>query len=315
MDDVWFGGLTRNPWDLNQGASGSSAGSASATAAGLVPFAIGTETWGSIVAPCTRCGVTGLRPTYGRVSRTGCMALSWSMDKVGPICRSAFDCAMVFKALLGSDGVDQSVTDYPFNYSSAVDLMKLRVGYLKTLFDRKDENYVNDSLSLNEIRKMGITLIPVTLPDSATIPVKSLAIILVAEAAAAFDDLTRSNNDDKLNLQDRNAWPNIFRAAQFIPAVQYIQANRLRYKLIQEMYAVVKNFDVIITPSMTGNQLLITNLTGNPCVVVPNGFDKKGHPTSISFLGNLYDEASILSFAKLYQDATIYNKQKPPLFK
>ncbi len=315
MDDVWFGGLTRNPWDLNQGASGSSAGSASATAAGLVPFAIGTETWGSIVAPCTRCGVTGLRPTYGRVSRTGCMALSWSMDKVGPICRSAFDCAMVFKALLGSDGVDQSVTDYPFNYSSAVDLMKLRVGYLKTLFDRKDENYVNDSLSLNEIRKMGITLIPLTLPDSATIPVKSLAIILVAEAAAAFDDLTRSNNDDKLNLQDRNAWPNIFRAAQFIPAVQYIQANRLRYKLIQEMYAVVKNFDVIITPSMTGNQLLITNLTGNPCVVVPNGFDKKGHPTSISFLGNLYDEASILAFAKLYQDATIYSKQKPPLFK
>ncbi len=315
MDDVWFGGLTRNPWDLNQGSSGSSAGSASATAAGLVPFAIGTETWGSIVSPCNRCGVTGLRPTYGRVSRTGGMALSWSMDKVGPICRSAFDCALVFNSLLGSDGFDQSVTDYPFNYSSKMDSKTLRVGYLKSLFDLDDENRVNDSISLSEFRKMGITLTPVDLPDSATIPVKSLAIVLVAEAAAAFDDLTRSNKDDELNLQDKNAWPNIFRSAQFIPAVQYIQANRLRYKLIQEMYAIMKDYDVIIAPSFGGNQLLLTNLTGNPCVVVPNGFDLKNHPTSISFIGNLYDEAKLLSFAKMYQDATSYNKQKPPLFK
>ena len=315
MDDVWFGGLTRNPWDLNQGSSGSSAGSASATAAGLVPFAIGTETWGSIVSPSTRCGVTGLRPTYGRVSRTGGMALSWSMDKVGPICRSAFDCALVFKSLLGSDGFDQSVTDYPFNYSSSIDLKKLKVGYLESLFGKDDENRANDSISLSEFRKMGITLTPVSLPDSATIPVKSLAIVLVAEAAAAFDALTRTNKDDLLNLQDKNAWPNIFRAAQFIPAVQYIQANRLRYKLIQEMYAVMKQYDVIISPSFAGNQSLLTNLTGNPCVVVPNGFDKKNHPTSISFIGNLYDEATLLAFAKVYQDATNYNKQRPPLFK
>jgi Asp-tRNA(Asn)/Glu-tRNA(Gln) amidotransferase A subunit family amidase len=314
MDDVWFGGLTRNPWDLKQGSSGSSAGSASAIAAGLVPFAIGTETWGSIVSPCTRCGVTGLRPTYGRVSRTGGMALSWSMDKVGPICRSAFDCALVFKSLLGSDGFDQSVTDYPFNYTSNVDIKKLKVGYLKSLFDL-NENRANDSITLSEIRNMGITLTPVALPDSATIPVKSLAIVLVAEAAAAFDDLTRSNRDDELNLQDKNAWPNIFRAAQFIPAVQYIQANRLRYKLIQEMYAVMKEFDVIITPSMSGNQMLLTNLTGNPCVVIPNGFDKEGHPTSISFIGNLYDEEALLAFAKMYQDKTTYDNQKPPLFK
>jgi len=314
MDDVWFGGLTRNPWDLNQGSSGSSAGSASATAAGLVPFAIGTETWGSIVSPCNRCGVTGLRPTYGRVCRTGGMALSWSMDKVGPICRSAFDCALVFNALLGSDGFDQSVTDLPFNYNSGADILKLKVGYLKSLFDLND-NRVNDSITLNEIRKMGVSLTPVALPDSATIPVKSLAIILVAESAAAFDDLTRSGKDDELNLQDKNAWPNIFRAAQFIPAVQYIQANRLRYKLIQEMYAVMKEYDVIIAPSFGGNQLLLTNLTGNPCVVVPNGFDKTGHPTSISFIGNLYDEAVLLSFAKFYQDVTSYDNQKPPLFK
>jgi Asp-tRNA(Asn)/Glu-tRNA(Gln) amidotransferase A subunit family amidase len=314
MDDIWFGGLTRNPWDLNQGSSGSSAGSASAAAAGLIPFAIGTETWGSIVSPCNRCGVTGLRPTYGRVSRTGGMALSWSMDKVGPICRSAFDCALVFNALLGSDGIDKSVTDYPFNYNTTADVKQLRVGYVKSLFDL-NENRVNDSITLNEIRKMGITLTPVVLPDSATIPVKSLAIILVAEAAAAFDDLTRSNRDDELNLQDKNAWPNIFRSAQFIPAVQYIQANRLRYKLIQEMYAVMKGFDVIITPSLSGNQLLLTNLTGNPCVVVPNGFDKKGHPTSICFIGNLYDEAALLEFAKMYQDLTVYDNQRPPLFK
>jgi Asp-tRNA(Asn)/Glu-tRNA(Gln) amidotransferase A subunit family amidase len=314
MDDVWFEGMTRNPWDLNQGSSGSSAGSASATAAGLVPFAIGTETWGSIVSPSTRCGVTGLRPTYGRVSRTGAMALSWSMDKVGPICRSAFDCALVFKSLLGSDGFDQSVTDYPFNFNSTTDFTKLKVGYLKSLFDLYD-NRVNDSITLSEIRGMGITLNPVVLPDSATIPLKSLGIILVAEAAAAFDDLTRSNKDDELTLQDKNAWPNIFRAAQFIPAVQYIQANRLRYKLIQEMYAVMKQYDVIITPSFGGNQLLLTNLTGNPCVVVPNGLDKTGHPTSISFIGNLYDEATLLSFAKMYQDATSYDSQRPPLFK
>ena len=314
MDDVWFGGLTRNPWDLNQGSSGSSAGSAAATAAGLIPFAIGTETWGSIVSPSTRCGVTGLRPTYGRVSRAGAMALSWSMDKVGPICRSAYDCALVFKTLLGSDGIDQSVTDYPFNYNSSIDIKKLKVGYLKSLFDLND-NRANDSISLNVIRNMGISLTPVVLPDSATIPVKSLGIILVAEAAAAFDDLTRSNKDDELNLQDKNAWPNIFRAAQFIPAVQYIQANRLRYKLIQEMYEVMKQYDVIITPSMSGNQLLLTNLTGNPCVVVPNGSDKENHPTSISFIGNLYDEATLLSFAKVYQDATSFNKQRPPMFK
>jgi Asp-tRNA(Asn)/Glu-tRNA(Gln) amidotransferase A subunit family amidase len=314
MDDVWFGGLTRNPWDLKQGSSGSSAGSASATAAGLVPFAIGTETWGSIVSPSNRCGVTGLRPTYGRVSRAGGMALSWSMDKVGPICRSAFDCALVFKCLLGSDGIDQSVTDYPFNYNTPNDSKNMKIGYLKSLFDL-NENRINDSITLNEIRGMGFTLSPVVLPDSATIPVKSLALILVAESAAAFDDLTRTNKDDELNLQDKNAWPNIFRSAQFIPAVQYIQANRLRYKLIQEMYLVMKQYDVIIAPSFAGNQLLLTNLTGNPCVVVPNGFDKKGHPTSISFIGNLYDEAAILSFARLYQDVTYHDNKRPPFFK
>ena len=315
MDDVWFGGLTRNPWDLKQGSSGSSAGSAAATSAGLVPFAIGTETWGSIVSPSDRCGVTGLRPTFGRVSRTGGMALSWSMDKVGPICRSAFDCALVFNSIRGSDGYDQSVTDYPFNYTSTKDVKKMKIGYLKSQFDQKYDNHKNDSISLSLFRKMGITLIPVELPDSTVMPVNSLALILSAEAAAAFDDLTRTNRDDLLNLQDRNAWPNIFRAAQFIPAVEYIQANRLRYKLVQDMYKLMKGFDVVISPSLVGDQLLITNLTGNPCVVVPNGFNEKGRPTSISFLGNLYDEAGVLWFAKMFQDATGFDEMHPPLFK
>ena len=314
MDDVWFSGQTRNPWDLRQGSSGSSAGSAAATSAGLVPFSIGTETWGSIVSPSDRCGVTGLRPTFGRVSRTGGMALSWSMDKVGPICRSAFDCALVFNSIRGSDGYDQSATDYPFNYTSAVDVKKMKIGYLKSQFDQKYDNHKNDSISLSLFRKMGITLVPVELPDSAMMPINSLAIILSAEAAAAFDDLTRSNRDDLLNLQDRNAWPNIFRTAQFIPAVEYIQANRLRYKLVQEMYKVMKDYDVVIAPSLFDEQMLITNLTGNPCVIVPNGFNGTGHPTSISFLGNLYDEANVLRFAKMYQDATEFDELHPPLF-
>ena len=315
MDDVWFSGQTRNPWDLRQGSSGSSAGSAAATSAGLVPFSIGTETWGSIVSPSDRCGVTGLRPTFGRVSRTGGMALSWSMDKVGPICRSAFDCALVFNSIRGSDGYDQSATDYPFNYTSAVDVKKMKIGYLKSQFDQKYDNHKNDSISLSLFRKMGITLVPVELPDSTVMPVNSLAIILSAEAATAFDDLTRSNRDDLLSLQDRNAWPNIFRTAQFIPAVEYIQANRLRYKLVQEMYKVMKDYDVVIAPSLVDEQMLITNLTGNPCVIVPNGFNGTGHPTSISFLGNLYDEANVLRFAKMYQDATEFDELHPPLFK
>ena len=237
------------------------------------------------------------------------------MDKVGPICRNAFDCALVFDAIRGSDGIDKSVTDYPFNYNNTVDFKKLRVGYLKSLFDKADENRVNDSISLALFRQMGFNLIPVVLPDSATIPVKSLAIILVAEAAAAFNDLTMNNKDEELNLQDKNAWPNIFRSAQFIPAIQYIQANRLRYKLIEEMHSVMKNFDIIICPTDGGNQMLLTNLTGNPCVVVPNGFDNKVHPTSISFIGNLYDEATLLSFAGIYQGTTEFDNMLPPLFK
>ncbi len=312
MGDVWYADTTRNPWDLKQGSSGSSAGSASATAAGLIPFSIGTETHGSIVSPSTRCGTSGLRPTYGRVSRTGAMALSWSMDKIGPICRNATDCALVFHAIIGPDGIDQTLTDLPFNYKPSLDLDKLKIGYFKEAFDEDYPTKKNDKKTLSVLKKMGARLIPVSFPDS--LPVSSMRIILSAEAAAAFDELTRSNRDTLLVRQNRGAWPNLFRQARFIPAVEYIQANRIRYLLIQEMQELMEEYDLIVTPSYGGNQLLITNLTGHPVVVVPNGFNERGTPTSISFIGNLYDEATILAVAAMYQQETEFDDLHPNFF-
>jgi Asp-tRNA(Asn)/Glu-tRNA(Gln) amidotransferase A subunit family amidase len=312
MDDIWFGGQTKNPWDLNQGSSGSSAGSASATAAGLVPFAIGTETWGSIVSPATRCGTTGLRPTFGRVSRYGAMALAWTMDKIGPICRSAEDCALVFNVIRGQDEKDPFTIPAAFNYKPQTDLSKLKVGFLEDLFKTNYFNRANDSICLEVFRSLGAELIPVELPDS--IPTAALNIILWAEASAAFDELTRSNRDSLLRLQTKSAWPNFFRQGRFIPAVEYINANRLRTLLIQELDNLFSKYDVIICPSFEGDQLLMTNLTGHPCVVLPNGFIE-GHPASISLLGNLFDEATILSVAKAYQEATAWDEQHPSFFK
>jgi len=308
--DVWYGGMTRNPWNLEQGSSGSSAGSASATAAGLVAFAIGTETWGSIVSPSTRCGDTGLRPTYGRVSRTGAMALSWSMDKIGPICRTVEDCAIVFDAIRGADGADQTLIDAPFNYDPKVDFKKLRIGYLKKLFEEDYDNKTNDAATLAKLRELGCELVPIELPDY---PVDAIAFILSAEAAAAFDELTRSGRDDLMVRQTRDAWPNVFRASRFIPAVEYIQANRLRYLIIQDMQKL--DVDVWLSPSFGGSNLLLTNLTGHPCVVLPNGFDEKGSPTSVTFLGRLFGEAKLLAVAKTYQDATDFHLKHPPLFR
>ena len=312
MGDVWFGGTTKNPWDLEQGSSGSSAGSASATVAGLVGFSLGTETYGSIVSPSTRCGASGLRPTFGRVSRAGTMALSWTMDKIGPICRTAEGCAMVFNAIQGPDQIDLTVKDYPFNYNSNADVSELKVGYLKSLFENEYRAHKNDSIALEKIRAMGVELHTVNLPDS--IPVNPLLLILEAEAAAAFDKLTRSNRDSLLVAQHRHAWPNIFRKSRFIPAVEYIQANRLRTILSDQINRLFKEYDVIISSSFGGNQLLTTNLTGHPCVVVPNGFDDKGRPTSISFLGNLYEEGKILEMASTYQEETQHEDRNPPLF-
>jgi Asp-tRNA(Asn)/Glu-tRNA(Gln) amidotransferase A subunit family amidase len=308
--DVWFGGKTRNPWNLEEGSSGSSAGPGSATAAGLVGFSIGTETWGSIVSPSTRNGVTGLRPTYGRVSRTGAMALSWSMDKIGPMCRTAEDCALVFDALYGPDGVDQTLVDLPFNYDHAVDFNALTIGYLEDTFNEDYPNKRQDSLTLKVLKILGADLVPVTLPEY---PVDNLAFILSAEAAAAFDDLTRSGADDLLVRQIKQAWPNEFRMSRFIPAVEYIQANRIRYQLIQDMEAFMQTVDLYVAPSFGGDNLLRTNLTGHPCVVLPNGFNEEGSPVSISFIGRLFDEGTILAVANAYQMATDMHRQHPDL--
>jgi len=310
--DVWFGGMTRNPWDTTSGSSGSSAGPASAVSAGLVPFAIGTETWGSIVSPSTVCGTTGLRPTYGRVSRTGAMALSWSMDKIGPICRSAEDLVIVFNTIYGPDNIDQTLYDVPFNYNPSIDLKGLKIGYLKNDFDKKYDFHTSDSLALAKLKELGAELIPVELPD---IPVNDISFILSAEAGAAFDELTRSNRDDLLVRQIKDSWSNVFRASRFVPAIEYINACRIRYLLIQEMQKLMSKIDLYIAPSWEGDNLLLTNLTGHPCVVVQTGFSEKGTPTSITFIGKLFDEGTLISLAKLYQDVTGFHKEHPAMFK
>lgn len=312
--DVWYGGVTKNPWNLEQGSSGSSAGPASAVAAGLVPFAIGSETWGSIVSPSNRCGIMGLRPTFGRVSKYGAMALSWSMDKLGPMCRDATDLALVFDAIRGSDGKDLEVLkDYPFNYKYEAGKVKnLRVGYLKGLFEASDYNKSNDSTTLALLRKQGIKMIEKELPGE--VPTSALGFILSAEAAAAFDELTRSNQDDELTRQIINAWPNVFRSARFIPAVEYIQANRLRYLLVQQFNEMMADIDVLIAPSFGGDQLLMTNLTGHPCVVLPNGSYEAGSSGTITLIGNHFDEASILSFARYLQALTPFENEHPQMF-
>ncbi len=307
--DIWFGGMTRNPWNIKEGSSGSSAGPGSAVSAGLIPFAIGTETWGSIVSPSTVCGITGLRPTYGRVSRSGAMALSWSMDKIGPMCRNVEDCAIVFNSIYGPDEKDQTLFNSPFNYNPKVNIKGLKIGYLKKDFGSDYDFKTNDSLTIVKLKEMGADLIPIELPDEY---VNDLSFILDAECSAAFEDLIISNRDDLLTRQIKNAWPNVFRASRFIPAADYVNANRVRYMIIQKMAALMKKIDLYLAPSDAGDNSLLTNLTGHPLVVVPNGFID-GMPTSITFVGNLFDEAKILAVAKAYQDATDFHLSHPAL--
>jgi Asp-tRNA(Asn)/Glu-tRNA(Gln) amidotransferase A subunit family amidase len=304
--DVWFGGTTKNPWDIESGSSGSSAGSASAVSAGLMPFAIGTETLGSIVSPSTVCGTTGLRPTFGRVSRHGAMALSWTLDKIGPISRTAEDCALVFSVIQGKDNKDLSVQEFPFNYNAALNIKSLKIGYLKSSFDRNYPFKKQDSLILALLKKEGINLIPVELPE-----LPYLSPILSAESAAAFDELTRNNQDDLLVRQIKNAWPNKFRESRFIPAVEYIQANRKRKILMEEMKEkVFSTIDLYLNPSWGGTSLTITNYTGHPCIVIPNGFIN-GKPTSITITGNLYQEAQVIALAHFIQSRTEHHRQHP----
>jgi len=311
--DVWFGGRTRNPWDPARGSSGSSAGPGAATAAGLVGFAIGSETWGSIVSPSTVCGVTGLRPTFGRVSRHGAMALSWSMDKLGPMCRSVEDCALVLQAIHGADENDPSAVDAPFAWDASVEPRHLRVGWVRALFESRapdDESAQHDQATLETLRRLGVELVPIELPD---LPVAAMSFILNAEAAAAFDELTRSGRDDELVRQVRVAWPNVFRQSRLIPAVEYIQANRVRTLAMRAMDAVFERIDAYVAPSFGGDNLLLTNLTGHPAVCVPNGFTRAGQPTSITFIGDLFAEAPLLALAKGYQDATDFHARHPNL--
>ncbi len=308
--DVWFGGKTKNPWNLEQGSSGSSAGPGSATSAGLVGFSIGSETWGSIISPSTRNGVTGLRPSFGTVSRSGAMALSWTMDKLGPMTRSVEGAAIVFETIRGKDNIDRTVKDIQFKYPKVEDLKKLRIGYIASAFNDSVVSE-NDKASFEIIQSLGLNLIPIELPN---FPTGSLSFILQAEAAAAFDELTRTNQDDLMVRQIKNAWPNVFREARFIPAVEYINANRARSLLNQEMANLMEKVDVYLIPSYYGDNLLRTNLTGHPCVVVPNGFNDKGSPTSISFIGNLYHDGNVLAVAKAFQEASDWHKKYPPKF-
>src|SRR6266849_3422971 len=364
LGDVWFGGVTRNPWNTKQGSSGSSAGPASATAAGCVAFSIGSETLGSISSPSTRCGCTGLRPSFGLVPRTGAMALSWSMDKLGPICRTVEDCALVLDAIQGRDGIDRTVQSAAFNWDANLDWRKLRVGYSTTAFERKpdeqqeaakqepaatpeelkkreehkkrreaararaeyDKKY-NDA-ALAKLREMGVKLVLVEMPK---FPYDAMVAMLTAESAAAFDDLTRSGKDKLLTSQTARGWPNTFRSARFIPAVEYIQAARARRTAMEAVAKVFDEFDVIVAPT-NSQQLAITNLTGHPAVILPNGF--RGNdapkplsddpadfqnaggpdtPTSLTFLGKLYGEAKLLAFARAYQEATNFHLQHPQL--
>jgi Asp-tRNA(Asn)/Glu-tRNA(Gln) amidotransferase A subunit family amidase len=319
LDDVWFAGQTKNPWDLTMGSQGSSAGPASATAAGLVGFSIGTETGGSILEPSGICGVTGLRPTAGRVSRWGFMTLTWSLDKIGPMCRSVEDCAVVLNAIQGPDDRDFSVIDVPFNWDAKLDIRKLRVGYLKGAFSNTQQTpqvNANDAAALAKLRGMGIELLEIALPEHADL---DIGTIIYGEGNAALKDPIETRPDN-LARQDRVTNQH---ALRLLPAVEYLNAQRIRTLLMQEMARVMDGIDVYVLPfdysDYTPNPIAslntsVTNLTGNPCVVVPHGFNEKGNPTSLTFVGKLFGEAEMLALARAYQDATGWHRKHPALF-
>src|SRR6266403_1102212 len=329
----WFGGVTRNPWAPNEdqtGSSGSSAGPASATAAGLVGFAVGTETLGSIVSPSSRCGVTGLRPTYGRISRYGAMGLSWTMDKIGPICRGVEDCAAALSAIYGPDGRDITVGDAPFNWNPDTPISSLRIGYLKSEFDgagiqpateqQRQQMEQRRSVykeALAALEKAGVKMTPIELPK---FPTQNIRYILTAEAATAFDDITRDGRVNQLSGQDIGDWPNSFRTSRFIPAVEYLRAQRARVLLMREMDKLMSQWDVFVSPAPGSASLIITNLTGHPAVCLPCGFlDVPGAnngplqrlPQAIMFTGGLYDEASPLRVALAFEKATQWHTMHP----
>jgi len=323
MGDRWFGGQTKSPWDPKnptQGSSGSSAGPASAVAAGLVPFAIGSETRGSIISPSSRCGVTGLRPSFGRVSRSGAMALSWTMDKIGPLCRTAEDCAIVLHAIQGPDGRDNTVLDVPFAWDVRRDVRKLRAGFLKSDVEREipddpknpervqrmREGQAFNKASLEIIRKLGLDPVPVELPKMGSGP---MDFLLTTEGAAAFDDLVRSGKLDLMSAEpERSGWVGSFRLHEFVPAVQYIQANRARFRLMEAYHEFFEDMDVLI-----GSALGPTNLTGHPEIAFPQGLDSKGQPSVLRLTGRLFGDADILLLAHAFQQKTDHHLRRPKL--
>lgn len=312
FNDLWFGGRTNNPWNLNQGSSGSSAGSAAATAAGLLPFAIGTETYGSIISPSDRCGTTGLRPSFGSISRSGAMVLSWSLDKIGPICRSAEDAAIVFDAVRGSDEADISSLERPFNYSPAQNWKNFKIALAANYFQTLPKESPQWQF-IETLRVAGAKIEEIHFPDSIY-RANLMGTIIGAESAAAFDELTRTDRDELIERQDKDFWPNSFRAARFIPAVEYINANRHRYTMMHQLNDFISNYDLIIVPTFAGNQLAMTNLSGHPALCLPVGMNKNNSPTSITLLGNYYEEAKLLQVAAAFQKITDYHLKKPPLF-
>ena len=310
MGDTWYGGRTRNPWNPGQGSSGSSAGSAAAVAAGLVPFALGSETLGSIVSPATVCGVTGLRPSFGRVPRTGAMTLCWSLDKLGPLARSVEDCALVLDVIRGPDPGDPSCFEVPFEVPLSRPMDAWRVGVLDQDLTGDTANRSNHLATLDTLRSLGARLRPVRLPD---LPAGPLQLILQAEAAAAFDELTRNHQDETLVQQGEHSWPNLFRSARLIPAVEFLQADRLRRKLMLAMHELFGEIDVLVAPAWAGQALLFGNMTGHPCVVVPNGDKREAAPASICFLAGLGRDGDAVAVAAAFQRATSFHRQRPDL--
>jgi Asp-tRNA(Asn)/Glu-tRNA(Gln) amidotransferase A subunit family amidase len=299
----WFGGITRNPWNTREDASGSSAGPGSATAAGLVAFSIGSDTGGSIIQPSTRNGITGMRPTFGRVSRYGAMALAWTQDTVGPMCRSAEDCALVFNAIYGPDGKDNTVLDVPFGWDATADVTKLRVGYLRSAFSSNPAR--NSEEALRVIRSLGVDVVPFDLPDVA---IEAIDFIRYAETAAAFDDVTRNGTlRDIEHGPEQSPRPAEIRPARFIPAVEYIQANRYRLRVMEQMDAAMSGLDLFV-----GANLLLTNRTGHPVISVPSGFFE-GSPTGLQMTGKLFGEPELLLLAHAFQSRTDHHVKHPSL--
>jgi Asp-tRNA(Asn)/Glu-tRNA(Gln) amidotransferase A subunit family amidase len=324
--DQWFGGVTKNPWNPGEGSSGSSAGSASATAAGLCSFSIGTETLGSIISPSERCGTTGLRPTFGRVSRAGVMALCWSLDKVGAICRRVEDAAAVLSAINGYDADDPGSARPGFSYDGRMDVKQLTVGYVPEWFEKGDET---DRQALKTLKSLGVTLKEFPWP---TLDFSPLDWIVIVESAAAFSELTLTGRDDALSWQAPEAWPNTWRTARFHPAVDYVQVDRLRRRLMSEMSVAFKGFDALIGPHYAGGALLATNATGHPQLALRAGYaqtanrdrdDKRASangvetfrtPRGVSLWGNLFEEGKIIALGRALEEALGVADDRPPGF-